>query len=307
FRGRLLGEGLTPIEELSSAFRNVETGEDLMFAYYQSSLVVEFLMETVGIPGMRRILQGLAVGMRVEKAMGEVVGKWREIEEHFVEYARGEAEAYGGLADWEEPLFQPETMEEVEAYVREHPASLWGIQSLHQRYVEAGKWDDAMNAARSLISLFPDDVEEGCGYQRLAFAAREGGDEETERWAMQEWAKRKGDALPLDEKLMSWAFEEEDWKGTVQHAERQLAVNPFLKRAHWCRGCAASELGKHAVAARSFGRLLALGPENPAEVRYRMAEALREEKPEEARKALVEALVEAPRFLEAHEMLLELQ
>jgi hypothetical protein len=50
---------MTPIGELSGAFLNAESGEDMQFAYYQSSLVVAFIVEKYGMDALKNILTDL--------------------------------------------------------------------------------------------------------------------------------------------------------------------------------------------------------------------------------------------------------
>ena len=59
----ILGDGLTPISRLSSAFLTPKTPLDLQFAYFESALAVDFLIERVGLPAMKGLLDDLGVGV----------------------------------------------------------------------------------------------------------------------------------------------------------------------------------------------------------------------------------------------------
>ena len=48
FRAMILGEDLTPVSRLSGAFLKPASQRHLQFAYFESSLVVEYLVERYG-------------------------------------------------------------------------------------------------------------------------------------------------------------------------------------------------------------------------------------------------------------------
>ena len=54
FRAMILGDELTPLSQLSSAFLSAKTSLHLQFAYYESELAVAFLVERAGLPALNR-------------------------------------------------------------------------------------------------------------------------------------------------------------------------------------------------------------------------------------------------------------
>lgn len=315
FRARLLGDtdhaepGLVPIKDLSRLFLRAEKPQDVMFAYYESSLVVEYLFRKQGAAKVRNLMSALARGTGIGAALAKSTEGWERLEADFAAYARAKAEDYGKGVDWVEPaaeMVSPLDRGAVKEYAAERPNNLWARRRLAEMDLAEGRWQDALTSARELIVLFPEDVGEGNGYALLGRAARELNDPKLEAWAWEELAKRKADAVDAYGRLADLAQARGDWAGVAIHAERLLAVNPLSKRAQWSRGRAAEEMGQAAAAAESFGALLRLGPENPAEVHFRLARVIRAQDPARARREAVEALLEAPRFAEAHELLAEL-
>ena len=72
----ILGGQLTPVSQLSGAFLQPPTPQHLQFAYYESSLVVEYLIETARVwTCLRRILVDLSVGMPINDALGAIFGR----------------------------------------------------------------------------------------------------------------------------------------------------------------------------------------------------------------------------------------
>ncbi len=55
FRAMILGDDLTPLSQLSSAFLAPKTPLHLQFAYFESALAVDFLVERFGLPGHERL------------------------------------------------------------------------------------------------------------------------------------------------------------------------------------------------------------------------------------------------------------
>ena len=53
FRAMILGDELTPLSQLSSAFLAPKTALHLQFAYYESALAVAFLVEKAGLPALQ--------------------------------------------------------------------------------------------------------------------------------------------------------------------------------------------------------------------------------------------------------------
>jgi len=90
-----------------------------------------------------------------------------------------------------------------------------------------------------------------------------------------------------------------------------LAVKPMTATAYRSLGRAFEERAgtdKPAAdgAVSAFRNVLRLEPADPADVHLRLARLLRKRDPRAARRHVLDALAEAPRFREAHKLLLEL-
>jgi tetratricopeptide (TPR) repeat protein len=69
YRDMILHGRLTPLGELSGAFLQPKNSEVLQFAYYESSLVVEFLMQQFGLETVKQILLHLRNGQEINQAI----------------------------------------------------------------------------------------------------------------------------------------------------------------------------------------------------------------------------------------------
>ncbi|MEK9986595.1 MAG: hypothetical protein VW879_17795, partial [Opitutae bacterium] len=60
---------MTPVSELSSAFSRAPNPIYMMFAYYQSALVVEFIVESYGFEALLKILLDLGNGESINPSL----------------------------------------------------------------------------------------------------------------------------------------------------------------------------------------------------------------------------------------------
>jgi tetratricopeptide (TPR) repeat protein len=86
-----------------------------------------------------------------------------------------------------------------------------------------------------------------------------------------------------------------------------LAVNPLVPAPHRYLAQAAEKLGNRDEAIRAYQALLLFDTTDTAETHFRLAQLLREaDERDDARRHVLMALEDAPRFLAAHKLLLEL-
>ncbi|MGH8020145.1 MAG: hypothetical protein ACREIA_18070, partial [Opitutaceae bacterium] len=92
----------------------------------------------------------------------------------------------------------------------------------------------------------------------------------------------------------------------IRWADRWLAINPLAPTPWRALLTAREENGDLAAAAAAGRTLLALDPPDRPAIHFRVARALRDTDVEAARLEVLLALEEAPRFREAHQLLLHL-
>jgi len=311
YRTMILSEdALTPIGELSSAFIAPETGEHLMFAYYQSMLVVDYLIDNYGADNFRKILTDLADGVLINDAIARNTAPLEKLEPAFASYAKKLAEGLGGGVDWTQPAsdqVNPMDTRAVAAFAKENPKNYWAWSTHTMQLLGEEKWDEAIAAADRLIKLYPENTENGGGYLLKARAYHALGDAKKEAETLRELASRNSEAFTANTKLLDLEFEAERWKELLETTDRVTALNPFLRQAHYCRGCAHESKQQAGEAITSFEKLLLLKPANPSEVRFRLARLLKPEDKERSKRYLLDSLAESPRFREAHQLLLAFQ
>lgn len=301
-------QALTPVSEMSQAFFQAKDSMAVMFAYYQSMLVVEHIVNRYGMEKLRAILSDLAEGVLVNDAIARHTAPMEELEESFVLAATKLAESYGPGVDWTDPPAEemnPRVLLSVASYLKSHPANFEAHRLLAELQLSAKNWDAAIEAADAFIRLIPEYTGQGNGYTLKALAMRGKEDVAGEAAALELLAARSAEAFQAYQRLIEVNFENGNWDGVIANAARGLAINPFTERIHYCSGCAHEARAEPTLAVRSFENSLRLNPANPSEVRFRLARNLKGEDPVGAKRHLLDALADSPRYREAHGMLLE--
>jgi tetratricopeptide (TPR) repeat protein len=309
YREMILSGKLTPISELSAAFLSPPTPNHLQFAYYESSLVVEFIVDRYGLEPLKAILADLAQGQEINAAISKHAAPIKEIEEQFETFARKRAGDLAPEVDFEKPdkdQFDPADYVMLLEWVQDNPNNFWALTLYAKALLANRKWTEAKEPLEKLIALYPQYAGEDNGYRLLAEAHRQLGETEQEREVLGKLAMISSDASYAYGRLLEIATEQEDWQGVLRYGEKSMAVYPMLAQLHRQLGWANEELGRDEQAVKSYQRLLLLDPADPADVNYRLGRLLQHKDPAGAKRHVLLALAEAPRFRQAHRLLLKI-
>lgn len=301
YRDRILTGRTQPISQMSAAFLQAESGEDVQFAYYQSYLVVDFLVAQFGFEALRAVLTALGGGVEMNTALADYIAPLDELDDAFARHAREKASALGGpfdLAVVDNPMSAAIAGVDPNNFaVRLHEA---------REAMEKEDWDSARATLEDLTrdGLYLPGAANA--HAMLARVARELKDTELERAALTTITEHESDAVDAIARLLAIANEAEDWDAAAHWADYWLAVNP-MATTPWRTLLAIDERRGHAEAAVTAGRiLLKLEPPDRAAIHYRVAKLLQAIDIDEARLHVLEALEDAPRFRDAHVLLSKL-
>jgi tetratricopeptide (TPR) repeat protein len=174
YRALVLSGGLTPLSGLSSAFLTAKTPLDVQFAYFESALAVEFLVEHFGLSELKSLLDDLGEGMLVNEALPHRTKKTLDqIDREFTAFARARAETIAPGATWEEPDLPVEADSiAVKAWLDKHPKSFWGMKRFGARLVLERKWTEAKEILEKLKAIYPEFVGPENAYLLLATVYR---------------------------------------------------------------------------------------------------------------------------------------
>jgi tetratricopeptide (TPR) repeat protein len=300
---------VTPVGQLSSAFLNAESEEHMMFAYYQSSQVVGYLLERFGVEKFQGILRDLAAGKRINEALAANTEPLEQLEKDFDRYIRDKAvTTFGALADWKKP--EPEEVNPLDkdsfaSYLNQHPSSLWALQKYAADLMEREQWEEAVNVADKLIGLVPEDYGSGSGYQLKATALRKLGRSEEELAVLRTVAEQDSSAMPIFLRLIEVDLPKGNWLEIQANARRAIALNPFLRTPQQALGQAGEALGATDEAVAAYRRVLILEPSGAAITHFKLAKLLRPGDAQTAKRHLLDSLALAPRFREGYQLLRE--
>ncbi|MBW3596608.1 MAG: tetratricopeptide repeat protein [Planctomycetes bacterium] len=307
YRKMILEGELTPVSKLSGAFLNPPSAAHLQFAYYESSLVVEYLIDEYGLETLQRVLTDLGAGMPINESLQRYVGSLQALDDEFAAFARNRAESLAPDAEWEQPELPPTAgVADWEAWTAEHPKNYLGLQILATKLIEAERFEDAKAPLNEMRRLYPDAIGADNPDVLLARVHRQLNETEEERAVLAELASRSADAGDAYVRLMELAAAEEDWPAVRENAERMLAVNPLVRTPHEQLAQSAEALGDDDSAIAAYRVLAMLDPLDPAETHYRLARLLHRRGDAAAKRHVLIALEEAPRFRAAHRLLLEM-
>lgn len=308
YRELLLADNLTPVSRLSGAFLAPPSPLHLQFAYYQSSLVIEFLVERHGFDSLLQILDALAEGLPINEALGRSVGSIERLDAEFAEFARQAALAWAADADWSrDDLPNRLPVDQWPAWNRLRPDNVWGLTKHAEALVASGRDEEAIKPLERLVELGVETGRRGDALDSLAQIYARLGRVDQEQRVMRRLIELSDDALPTLRRLATLARESEDWSTLADLASQILAVQPLTSDGHEYLAIAWERLGRHEAAIRPLSALAACDPVDPADVDFRLATAHRAVGDRQsANRHLIAALREAPRYRAALEMLLEL-
>ena len=304
YRRMILEGEMTPVGELSTAFMSPPSPTHLQFAYYQSAMVVEFLVERYGFDALRAILRNLGEGEQINAALAEHAGPIKGIERDFEAFARKRARNLAPELDWQKP--EEEQIAAAEQWVQENTDNYWALTMQGQILMARQQWQEAKGPLEKLMAAYPENVGKDSPYRLLAEVHRNLGEREQEIDMLTQLAARSADATDAYSRLMEVGTEREEWQQVVENGQRYMAVYPMLATVHERIGRATEALGRDEEAVAAYRRLLRLESGDPVDVNYRLARLLQEADPQAARRHLLEALADAPRFRDGHRLLLEI-
>lgn len=311
YREMILGDELVPVGELSGAFLAPETPEHLQFAYLQSSMVVEFIVDRYGIGAIRGVLRDLGDGAEINAALAKWTVPLAELEESFEKYAHEQAERLAPELDWEKPdpdLFTARGADDLTSWEKRHPNNFWVLRFRAAEAADEQDWPKARAALERLVELYPTHKGEGTAYRPLVEAVRAMGDTQAEREILRRWVEIDDEAPDAYLRLMELAAGDEDWPTVKKNVERYLAVNPLVAPPYRYLARAGAATGDDLAATTAWRTLIALDAPDPAGSHFQLAQALhRRGQAAEARRHVLLALEETPRYREALRLLVELQ
>jgi tetratricopeptide (TPR) repeat protein len=306
YREMILGEDFTPLSKLSSAFLTPESDLHLQFAYFESYLVVDFLVREYGVDTVKQVLADLGKGTEINAALATHTKDIEGLENDFEKFARGKADKLAPGMDWAKP--EPDELRKADdKWFAEKTNNYYALVFRAKKLMREKEFAEAKQPLQRLIELFPGHVGRDTPYPMLAEAHRSLSETNDERRVLEQYVERDADALEEYLRLMQLASADQDWDVTRKTAERFLAVNPLVPAPYRYLARASEASDEPAAAIQAYHTMLLLDPPDPAEVHYKLARLLFRAGDPAAKRHVLKALEEAPRYRDALKLLLEIQ
>ncbi len=308
YREMILTNALTPLGELSGAFLTAKNSRALLFAYYESSMVVEFIVQQYNLDTLKAILGDLRNGTEINRAITSHTAPLPELEKRFAAFARDKAKNLAPGADLDKP---PEDRDGLgyTAWEKTHSNNYYLKLEEAQKLIDAKNWTDAKPALESLAAGYHGERRAANPLWLLALTERNLKETNGELATLQQFAAQESDFVDLYVRLIDLCSARQDWPGEIKYAQLLLAINPLIAAPYAALAEAGAASGNTGEAIDAYRKLLLLDPPDPAEAHFQLARLLHAQggSDSEAKRHVLRALEEAPRFRDAQRLLLELE
>jgi tetratricopeptide (TPR) repeat protein len=311
YRDMILNGELTPLGKLSGAFLAPKDSLHLDFAYYESSLVIDFIVQRFGFDSLKAILTDLGAGQNINTAIPAQTLPMPEMEKQFADFARDVAKNLAPGVDLDKPpdLSSNTDHATLATWEKAHPDNYYVRMRAAGRLMEAKKWAEAEPALESLAASYHAEKGAENPLWLLAVTQRHLEKTNSELATLETFARQESDFVDLDARLIELYEAQSNWPEVTKYAERLLTINPLISLPHRALAEAGIATGNNEQAITAYRKLLLLDPPNPVDVHFQLARLLhaRGSSESEAERHVLQALEEAPRFRDAQRLLLEIK
>ena len=308
YRAMILGGDLAPVSQLSASFLRPKTPAHLQFAYYESSLVVEWIVKRWGMEKMRALLADLARGVAINAALAARFEPIEKLDAEFAAHAGSLARGTGPKLDWTKPPPADIASEpKLKDWIAKNPDNFTALMEQAKQLLTEKKWEAGKAPLKKLIALYPNQHDADSAYALLAHAHRELGETADEEAMLNKVAELCSDAPDAYARLTEIAAARKDWPAVLANAGRFTAVNPLAPAPYRSIAEAREATRDEAGAIAAYRTLLSLNPPDQPEIHFRLARVLHSAGDAAAKREVLLALEETPRFREAHRLLLEIE
>lgn len=306
YREMILGDDLTPVSHLSGAFLNPKSPEHLQFAYFESSLVVHYLVEEFGEPALVKVLDELSIGTPINDALRRHTAPTEFLDKKFKAYATNIANNLAVDADWTKPADLISDSAGWAKWLSEHPDNIYGLLGQAKSLLAEQDYRQVLQVLDRFDELYPETkgAEQAFAMRAVAWRKLDNTDEETK--SLEKVLQLDADDANACVRLLEIYTSAGSWDNVTRVSQLLQGINPMLKLSQQAMATAAENTGDDLLAIRSLTALAALNPLDKADTYYRLAAAeFRQQQLPQAKRNVLRALDAAPRYRDAHQLLLK--
>ncbi|HET9532630.1 MAG TPA: tetratricopeptide repeat protein [Blastocatellia bacterium] len=298
------------IDDLDSAFLRPRSPDQVPLAYFQASLVCDFIDEKFGFDAILKMLALYKEGVKTPDVFKRALSVAPdEFDKVFNEWLK--AKTSGFLEALDSAAGRPsetQSKEALTAVVKMRPNDYFANLRLGSMYKSEGDIERAIEHLKRASTIFPFYGGEGNPYIQLADIYESRGQKGEAAAALEALTTYSDTNVEAFKRLARLKLAMGDRAGALDALFTSFYVYPFEASLHKLAGDVYLEQGNAAEAAREFRVVVALNPPDKAEAHYDLARALNEMgNRAEARREVVRALEIAPGFEKAQELLLKLR
>ena len=318
------GNRIIGLSDLNGSFSRARSLEDLSFAYYQSSLLVEYIVERYGFERLKTLILSFAGQVNIGDVFLEVFAvPLAEVEREFISWINHRVEmldvdvdqSVSDIHSWfsahssGSPMASEEQknvlIEALFQLVTTSPRNFYAHFQLGLIFYADGNLVGALDHLTIARELLPEYSDTPNPRQILAAIYEYIGDTQALTRELEALIRVKAYAYDACLKLARAAQSVGDYDRIADYLEKAIALNPYDQGVHRLLAAAAMEQLDYETAIREYAVLLALDDTDPALANTNLAEAflLHGQKAEAKRYALA-ALEIAPMFERAQDILL---
>ncbi len=301
---------LKKVSELNDGFMRPDYPEQVIFSYYQASLVFQVIEERHGFDAVTDMLEGYRRGDSTPQLFASVLGTSPEdFDEDFDEWLHARFRGpLAGLVEIGEAPGPAADVQQLRTFARAHPGDLVGRLRLGAGLFQDGLVDEAEEHLEAALRIFPEYGGADSPYWFLALIHRERGDLERANAAL---ARLNALSESNYTALLTQAEILEELGRPAESAaalDRAVQIWPYEMELHQRLAALHAEVGNLQGAVRERGAVVALDPVDRAEALYLLAVAQRDAGDDRsARRSVMRALDLAPNYDDALELLLALR
>jgi tetratricopeptide (TPR) repeat protein len=294
---------LVKVSRLNDGFMRPAYPQQLIFSYYQASLVGELIERDFGPRAIVDMLNGYKGGATTSQVFERVLKMSPEaFDSKFDAYLK---ERFArGLAAVEPKDARGDAVKRAPAVDGEYMRNLSrGIGAF-----ETKNYDEAIPALERAKALFPEDASAQSPYWFLAQVYKAKGNVRGEATELTALTLRNEEHYAANVELANVLEQLGDTAGAAAALERAMFISPYDAALHVRLANFYGRLGDKPKAVRERLAVVALNPVDRAEALYQLALAYYQAgEAQAARREVLRALEDAPNFERAQELLLRLQ
>jgi tetratricopeptide (TPR) repeat protein len=301
---------LLPVSQLNDGFVRPAYPEQLLFSYYEASLVCEMIATERGFPALVALLRAFGDRLDTPAAVRRVLGvAMPQFERQFTTWLeRRFATELGAIAGHGTGVGGALSPGAVADRARKNPGDFYAQLAMGQLLAKDGKHAEAVPYLERAKALFAEYAEDDGPYRLLAEGARARGDLRRAAAALAAMTAINERAYDARIMLADLRLTLGDSGGAADALDQAMYVDPTDPGIHRRLADLAEGLHRPALAVREWRALVALDPADPAIAYYRLARAeLAAGDRAAARRAVLRALELAPGYEPALELLLALK